>query len=696
MIASHPGKYVLVVLCWLFCGEITSGQDEVVPSRDCPAIERRLPPLGEAPAADQIEDWQKKIYEVSKRMAGLPDAAEKYSPDVAVLIKACRLAIEHQEFYRDRDFAKVDRLLKLASDRVAELESASGESKQPTWQRMEGLQVRGFTSNVDGSTQPLGLVFPEGLDITDSNADAKVPLYVWLHGRGDKMTELHFICERLDKRGQIAPQGSIVVHPFGRQCVGYKSAGETDVMEAIRFVCDNYPIDEDRIVLMGFSMGGAGVWHLAAHYGERFVAASPGAGFAETARYQRLTPDRYPPKYEQLLWQVYDVPGYVRNLFNLPVIAYSGENDKQIQAARVMEEAFEQQGRTLPHLIGPGMGHKYHPDTLEELLSRMHEYVVQGRSKAPQDFFIQSPHPRYASREWLTIDGMKEPYADTRVDAHWLKGPSTESESVENQTNEGRSRQGQWKLTTLNVSRLTIDTDRDNAPREVITLDGQAIQLPSNVGGPIHLESNSGKWLIVDSFQAIRKRPGLSGPIDDAFVDSFMVVTPTGKSAGNTRVDEWVACELEFFQRRWRSLMRGELRVKRDSEVTESDIRQHHLILWGTPESNSLLGRFLDQSTIPLRWTDREVRIGTKALDASQHIPQAIYPNSENPDRYVVLNSGLTFRPAHDRTNSLQNPHLPDWAVISLDEAPSAERPGRVVQAGFFDDRWQLDPKWTW
>lgn len=52
-----------------------------------------------------------------------------------------------------------------------------------------------------------------------------------------------------------------------------------------------------------------------------------------------------------------DATAYVRNLFNVPVIAYSGENDRQLQASRVMEEAYAREGMHLPHLIGPGMGH---------------------------------------------------------------------------------------------------------------------------------------------------------------------------------------------------------------------------------------------------------------------------------------------------------------------------------------------------
>jgi hypothetical protein len=58
-----------------------------------------------------------------------------------------------------------------------------------------------------------------------------------------------------------------------------------------------------------------------------------------------------------------------------------------------------------------------------------------------------------------------------------------------------------------------------------------------------------------------------------------------------------------------------------------------------------------------------------------------------------VINSGLTFREAHDRTNSLQNPKLPDWAILDITQPPSAESAGKVVAADFFDEFWQVKLK---
>ena len=98
-----------------------------------------------------------------------------------------------------------------------------------------------------------------------------------------------------------------------------------------------------------------------------------------------------------------------------------------------------------------------------------------------------------------------------------------------------------------------------------------------------------------------------------------------------------------------------------------------------------------------IAWTIEKLQAGSQSFDSASHVLLAIRPNPLSGDsKYVVFNSGPTFRQAHDRTNSLQNPHLPDWAVISLSTPPSAESPGEVAAAGFFDDAWELDPKLTW
>ena len=65
----------------------------------------------------------------------------------------------------------------------------------------------------------------------------------------------------------------------------------------------------------------------------------------------------------------------------------------------------------------------------------------------------------------------------------------------------------------------------------------------------------------------------MQGPIDDAFMDSFIMVRPTGKPLSD-KVGAWVAAEQRHAVEHWRRQFRGEARVKEDDAVTEEDIAE--------------------------------------------------------------------------------------------------------------------------
>jgi pimeloyl-ACP methyl ester carboxylesterase len=629
------------------------------------AIPRVLPPVGLEIPEEVRERLQSRLAETKRRLEAIADEAR---PDVEIFTKAVEFALAHREFYVERDFAKADWALDQANQRLDAL--AKGESP---WTKATGLVVRGYRSSIDDSVQPYGLVIPKDHDFPN-----RTPLYIWLHGRGDKNTDLHFLQERATRPGQITPPGAVVVHPFGRHCVGWKHAGEIDVLEVVADVQRHYLIDPSRIVLIGFSMGGAGAWHIGAHYTDKWVAVCPGAGFAETAHYQRLTPDRFPPSYEQTLWGLYDVPGYVRNLFNTETVAYSGELDRQIQAARVMEEAFQQEGRTLTHLIGPGVEHKYEPETLKELLRRVDAVVAKGQDKSPDEVQLQTRTLRYPSYRWLTITGLKMHWSDARVDAKRLSEDS-------------------FELTTKNVTGVQIDAGQ--MERVQLKIDGQTLfvrrRLRKDSG--IRVRHDGSSWVEEPPFYApqdvtLRKLPGLQGPIDDAFMLPFVVVTPTGKSK-NAAFQAWVDFELQHFRDRWRALMRAELPEIADVDFEPGSPKdQKNLVFFGDADSNVALQRLASDFTLPVKFNGANWSLGDQWFDGNRFTPAFIFPVPTRiaPQRYLVLNSGLTFREGHDRTNSLQNPKLPDWAIIDITQPPDAFSPGRIHDAGFFDEQWRL------
>ena len=52
-----------------------------------------------------------------------------------------------------------------------------------------------------------------------------------------------------------------------------------------------------------------------------------------------------------LFWHWYDCTDYALNLFNCPTVAYSGEIDRQKQAADMMARALSEEGIELTHQL---------------------------------------------------------------------------------------------------------------------------------------------------------------------------------------------------------------------------------------------------------------------------------------------------------------------------------------------------------
>jgi hypothetical protein len=170
-------------------------------------------------------------------------------------------------------------------------------------------------------------------------------------------------------------------------------------------------------------------------------------------------------------------------------------------------------------------------------------------------------------------------------------------------------------------------------------------------------------------------------------MDAFLIVKPTGKPL-NDRTAAWAAAEADHAILHWHKQFRGEARVKNDTDVTDADLRNYNIVLFGDPASNAVLAKIAGK--LPIGWTKDAITLGAKSFDATHHMPALIYPNPLNPSKYVVLNSGFTFRQADHKTNSRQVAKLPDYAVIDLDVPPDDKAPGGVAAAGFFGERWEM------
>jgi len=629
---------------------------------------RPIPPAGvEVPAPDrtELENGLKRLKAAIDKLGHHP-----LLPDVMIYHEAVRYALQYNEFFKLEEVFKAKLLLQHGEERARQL----AEGKAP-WATATGLVVRGYVSKIDKSVQPYGLVIPPTFT---PNTTHKWRLDAWFHGRGETLSEVNFLTERETRMGEFTPRDTIVVHLYGRYCNANKFAGEVDLFETLDKVKQQYRIDENRILVRGFSMGGASTWQFGTHYPGLWAAIAPGAGFSESAQFLRLKLDgpEAPPTWEQKLFHLYDATDYAINLFNTPIVAYNGENDGQKQAADMMEKAMEAEGLRLTRIVGPKTGHSYHPDSKIEIDRILDAIAERGRDPYPRKIKFTTWTLAYNQMKWATIDALGQHWERARLNAEIVGDNAVNVE-------------------TANVTAFTFAMGPggcllDITRKPVVTIDGQKL----TVAGPmsdrswkVHFRKNGNQWTVTNSpvVAGLRKVHGLQGPIDDAFLDSFIFVTPTGTPLA-PGIANWVSSEQQRAIKEWRRHFRGEAQVRTDAEIAEADIAASNLILWGDPGSNKILARLADK--LPIKWSADSVIVGDKRFSATTHAPILIFPNPLNPSKYVVLNSGFTFREFDYLNNARQIPKLPDYAVVDTTTPPDFRYPGKIVLAGFFNEAW--------
>jgi pimeloyl-ACP methyl ester carboxylesterase len=596
--------------------------------------------------------------------------------DAEVFAKGIGWALRYDATFTPADRKLLSSALDRCRGRLAALEVGAAP-----WAGRKGKVVRGFASAVDGSVQPYAVVVPAKYD-----PSRPTRLDVVLHGssRPVGMSELRFIGrfdEGDDPATNVPERDYIELHPLGRVENGYRWAGETDVFEAIEAACRNYAIDRDRIVLRGMSMGASGTWHLGLKHPDRFVALGPYCGYVDTHEFSRTPLPNFVevgrlPSHQEKTLHMLDSVDYAANAGMVPAIACMGEKDVFLRAHEIMGRAMAKEGLAMVNLISPGTGHVLDPAMHREQMRRIGELARNGLEHAPGHIRFATWTLKYSRCHWLQVLGLGQHYARAELEGRF-------------------DRRGTVELAEpRNVTRFAI-LPPVAAAVKTVRIGGAAVPVPERPGGPerpgIVLGKRGGRWAYLgelDPLELDGKRPGLQGPIDDAFTAPFLCVRGTG-AAWDPAVQAWADASLKRFSDEWSRYFRGDLPVKDDTAVTSEDARRFNLILFGDPGSNSWIARILPR--LPIRWTRQECAIGDTRVPAAGHAPILIRPNPLAEGRYVVLNSGHTFHEKELATlNYLLFPRLGDWAVVKVPDDPSRRAAEVVVRSGFFDEQWGL------
>ena len=356
------------------------------------------------------------------------------------------------------------------------------------------------------------------------------------------------------RRGKTKPdQDFIQLEVFGRGNNAYRWAGETDVFEAQNAFIDmehrlgtkskDGRIDRERVVLRGFSMGGAGAWHIGLHYPTNWCVIGPGAGFTTTRGYIKNLPAHL-PAYQEACLHIYDAVDYAENAAMVPVVAYGGDKDPQQQAALNIEAKLEPLGIPMTRLVGLGLAHQFPPEWQTKAQEAYAPFVERGRSHNSKKIHFVTYTLSYPSCDWITLLELEHHYTRTSVDA--------------TVTAEG------YNVETKNVRAfgLAIHPTLAGKAKLVVRIDGQTLEVEppktkndshfrTDEGGGICFSKQQGVWkegykpptqsILTPgsrfgsdfSFGSIKSKKDVPshGPIDDAFKQEFVCVTGSGKCA---------------------------------------------------------------------------------------------------------------------------------------------------------------------
>ena len=191
-----------------------------------------------------------------------------------------------------------------------------------------------YQSAVDKSFQPYRFYVP-----TNYDAKKKWPLVVALHGMGQD--ENSFFASAVYNNGELKriaeARGYLVVCPKGRAPASmYMGPAETDVIDVLKAMKRDYSIDEDRVYLMGHSMGGYGSWSVAVNNPDLFAAIAPISGGGQPFVMMGL-----------------------KKIAHIPWIVIHGDKDPtvSVEESRKMVKAGKDLGTEIKYIEVPGGNH---------------------------------------------------------------------------------------------------------------------------------------------------------------------------------------------------------------------------------------------------------------------------------------------------------------------------------------------------
>jgi predicted esterase len=567
----------------------------------------------------------------------------------------------------DPDLPWIKRQTAEAEGLVAAL--GKGESPYAT---KTGIVRRAYRSPLDGRLQPYGVYVPRA----HRPGGKPLPLVVAAHGLGNRPEiALRVVVGEAPESGfngiqearhvpALPDLGAFIVAPWGYGNAGQRHLGEEDVLRVVAEMRAHYPIDERRISITGYSLGGTVAFVVPLHYPDVFSASAPLCGYPNLLGWDSIRKAPHTP-WEKVLLQKRYIVNWAENGLHLPLAIVHGGKDDPARSELVVDR-YKSLGYT----------HKF--DVQEDLDHNVWDYGYEDgdmigwlkarrRPDVPARVRFVTGEYRYDRAYWVRLLGMEalDRFAD--IDAR-----------------HDRSRR-EIVVTTKNVASFALDLAKGSLAESArVVVDGRPVEGPF-AAETLFVVKKDGTFerAAAEPSRAGKKRTGVSGPLDD--VDGHPKVIVYGtldpvERQTNRAVAEHFA-SFDTFAARYP--------VKADVDVTDADIAATSLVLIGNSRTNRVTAAL--EGGLPVRFEPGAIVFRGQRFEGEDVGVSFIHPHPRNEREYVVVHAGARW------TGTLASRHLPRFApdFLVYDGRIAVQRGGHVLarrevlSGGFFDDDWK-------
>ena len=424
-------------------------------------------------------------------------------------------------------------------------------------------------------------------------------------------------------------------NPTRTRIWGYRAISTYDAMQVVAVMLKKYPIDPDRVYLMGSSAGGSGAMHLASCFPDQFAAVLPlvAAG------------NNYP----------------LANFKNLPVAFHHGDRDwtSSICNARVQAQRMKALG--CPVILKEyAAGHSV-PGSHVPLMTWLFE---QKRNPIPHAITHDCEALSLGRSYWVTIREFDDPHQRAFVEAT---------------INDG----------TVNVrpKNIIVFSLAQEALRSITTVQIGETRLAAGA----NYRFQDGRWRIVDEFPELSTRSYESGAASNLYQGEPLLIV-YGTAGDRTNQLRAAAQKLAKYGGTDYSTMPGTFPVVADDELTPEQESSSNLILVGTPEENSISQAILPQ--LPIKIQNGTLMAGGRSkLPLENQVLSMLHPNPKHPKRLVYL-----LAPFTDEAGLARFTASPQRFLVGSDGFDRVSQADLLVQNTKHQiaRQMQFDKDWNW